>query len=169
MNLSNPNPWADLSLHNFCCCSVIKSCSTLCDLMPCSMPGSSVLYYLSQSLLKFVELVMLSNHLTICQPLLWPSIFPSNRVLSTELALCIRWPKYWSVIFISASNEYSGLIYFGIDWFDLCSRNSQESYPASILQWSAFFMVQLLHPHKTTGKTIPLNIWTLVGKMASAF
>ena len=170
MNLSNPNPWANLSLPNFCCCSVIKSCPTLYDRMLCSMPGFSVLYYLARSLLKFVESVMLSNHLTICQPLLlWPSIFPSNRFLSTELALCIRWPNYWSFIFISVSNEYSGLIYFSIDWFDLCARNSQESFPASILQCLAFFVVQLLHPYKTTGKTIALNIWTLIGKMASAF
>ena len=170
MDLSNPNPWANLSLPSFCCCSVIKSCPTLCDLMHCSMPGSSVLYYLSRSLLKFVESVMLFNHLTICQPLfLWPSIFPTNRVLSTELALCIRCPKYWSFIFISASSEYSGSIYFSIEWLDLCPRNSQESFPASILQCLAFFMVQLLHPYKTTGRTIALNIWTLIGKMASAF
>ena len=86
---------------------------------------------ISQSFLKFMftELVMLSNHLILCHPLLLPSIFPSIRVFSNELAVCIRWPKYWSFSF-SPFNEYSGLISFGIDWFDPCSpRDSQESSP----------------------------------------
>ena len=100
--------------------SVAKLCPTLCNTMDYSTPGSSVLLY-SQSLLKFMstELVMLSNHLILCWPLLLlPSIFPRIRVFSNVLALHIRWPKYWNFS-ISPSNEYSGLISFRIDWFDL--------------------------------------------------
>ena len=103
----------------------------------------------SQSLLKLmsIELVMPSNHLILCCPLLLPSIFPSIRVFSSESVLCIRWPKYWSFSFsISPSNEYSGLISFRIDWFDLLvvqwtlsSLLQQHSSKASILQHSAFF------------------------------
>ena len=130
------------------------------------------------SLLKLmsVELVMPSNHLFLCHPLLLlPSIFPSIRVFSNELALCIRWTKYWSFSFsISPSNEYSGLISFGIDWFDLLavqgtlkSLFQRHSSKASILQHSAFFMVQLSHPYMTTGKTIALTIWTFVSKVMS--
>ena len=105
-----------------CCYSVTKSCPTLCNPMDCNTSGSSVLHYLPE-FLKFmsIESVMPSNHLILCHPLLLlPSIFPSIRVFSNELALCIRWPKYWSFSFsISPSNEYSGLIFFRIDWFDL--------------------------------------------------
>ena len=93
----------------------------LCDPVDCSTPGSPS-STISQSLLKFVsiESVMLSNHLILCHPLLLPSIFPSIRVFSNESVLCIRWPKYWSFSYsISPSNEYSGLISFRIDWFDL--------------------------------------------------
>ena len=99
---------------------------------------------------------MLSNHLIPCHPLLLlPSIFPSIRVLSNELALCIRWPKYWSFSFIiSPSSEYSGLIFFRIDWFDLLavqkslkSLLQHHNLKASILQHSVFFMVQFLHPY----------------------
>ena len=106
--------------------------------------------------------VMPSNHLILCcPPLLLPSIFPSIRVFSNELALCIKWPKYWSFSFsISLSNEYSGLISFRIDWFDLLavegtlkSLLQHHNLKASILLRLAFFMVQLSHPYMTTGKT----------------
>ena len=104
------------------CCSVAQSCPTLCDPMDYSTPGFPVLTT-SQSLLKLMstEPVMPSNHLILCRPLLLlPSIFPSIRIFSNELALCIRWPKYWSFSFsISPSNEYSGLISFRMDWLDL--------------------------------------------------
>ena len=102
--------------------SVAQSCPTLCDPMDCSMPGFPVHHQLP-SLLKLmaIKLVMPSNHLTLCHPLLFlPSIFPIIRVFSNESVLCIRWPKYWSFSFsISPSKEYSGLIFFRTDWFDL--------------------------------------------------
>ena len=112
--------------------------------------------------LMSIESVMTSNHLILCHPfLLLPSIFPSIRVFSNESVLHIRWPKYWSFSFsISPSNEYSGLI-FRMDWLDLLavqgtlkSLLQHHSSKASILQCSAFFVVQLSHPHITTGKTI---------------
>ena len=117
---------------------------------------------------------MPSNHLILCHPLLLPpSIFPSIRVFSNESALHIRWPKYWSFS-ISPSNEYSGLISFRIDWLDLFavketlkSLLQHHSSNASILWRSAFFTVQLSHPHMTTGKTIALTRWTLVSKVMS--
>jgi len=125
-------------------------------------------------LLKFMstESVMSSNHLILCFPLfLLPSIFPSIRVFSNELALCIRWPKYWSFS-ISPSNEYSGLISFRIDSCDLLavegtlkSLLQHHNLKASILQCSAFFMVQLSHSYMTTGKTIALTKQTFVGKV----
>ena len=109
--------------NTFTCCSVTKLCPTLCDPVDCNTPGSSVLYYLSESLLKFmsIDLVMLFNHLIVCQPLLFPpSIFPSSKGFSSESALCIRWPKYWNFSFnISPSNEHPGLISFRMDWLDL--------------------------------------------------
>ena len=113
-----------------------------------------------------IELVMPSNRLTLCRPLLLlPSIFPSIRVFSNESALRIRWPKYWSFSFnISPSNEHPGLISFRMDWLDLLavqgtlkSLLQHHSSKASILRRSAFFIVQLSHPYKTTGKTIPLT------------
>jgi len=115
---------------------------------------------------------MPSNHLILChQLILLPSIFPSIRVFSNESVLCIRWPKYWSFS-ISPSNEYSGLISFRMDWLDLLavqgtlkSLLQHLSSKASILQCSAFFIVQLSHPYVTTGKTIALTRWTFVGKM----
>ena len=122
------------------------------------------------------ELVMPSNHLTLCRPLLLPpSIFPSIRVFSSELALHIWWPMYWSFSFsISPFNEYSGLISFRMDWLDLCavqemlkSLLQHHSSKASILQCSAFFIVQLSHPYMTTGKTITLTRWTFVSKVTS--
>ena len=130
---------------------------------------------ISQSLLKFisVESVMLSHHLILCKPLLLlPSIFPSIRVFSNESVLRIRWPKYWSFSFsISPSSEYSGLISFRMDWLDLLavqgtlkSLLQHHSSKASILQPSAFFMVQLSHPYMTTGKTIALTRLTFVSK-----
>ena len=104
------------------CCSVTQLCLTLCGPIDCSMPAS-LSVTISQSLLKLrsIESVLPSNHLILCFPLLFlPSVFPSIRVLSNEECLCIRWPKYWSFGFsISPSNEYSGLISFRIDWFDL--------------------------------------------------
>ena len=103
------------------CCSVTKSCLTVCHSKDCSIPGSPVLHYL-RSLLRLmsIELVMPPNHLILCCPLLLPSIFPSIRVFSNELALRIRWPKYRSFSFsISPSSEYLGLIFFRIDWFAL--------------------------------------------------
>ena len=118
---------------------------------------------------------MLSNRLILCCPLLLlPSIFPSIRVFSSESALCTRWLKYWSFSF-SASSEYSGLIYFRIDWFFIflllkgLSRIflQHHSLKASILWCSAFFIVQLSHPYLTTGKTMPLIIRTFVSNVMS--
>ena len=119
---------------------------------------------------------MSSNHLILCRPLLLlPSIFPSIRVFSNESALLIRWPKYWSFSFnINPSNEHPGLISFRMDWLDLLavqgtlkSLLQHHSSKASILQWSAFFTVQLSHPYMTTGKTMALTRWTFVGKVMS--
>ena len=119
---------------------------------------------------------MLSNHLILCRPLLLlPSIFPSIRVFSNESNLHIRWPKYWSFSFsISPFNEYLGLIFFRIDWFDLLAVQGtlkgllqHHSSKASILWLSAFFAVQLSHPYMTTGKTIALTRQTFVGKVMS--
>ena len=119
---------------------------------------------------------MPSNHLILCHPLLLlPSIFPSIRVFSNESVLHIRWPKFWSFSFnISPSNEYSGLISFRMDWLDLLavqetlkSLLQHHSSKASILQCSAFFIVQLSHPYMTTGETIALTRWTFVGKVMS--
>ena len=129
----------------------------------------------SQSLLKLmsIESVMPSNHLILCRPLLLPpSIFPSIRVFSNESVLCIRWPKYRSFSFsISPSSEYSGLTSFKIDWFDLLAvQGTLESLlqhhnsKVSILQCSAFFIVQLSHPYMTTGKTIALTIEPLLAE-----
>ena len=132
----------------------------------------------SQNLLKLIsnESVMTSNHLILFHPLLLlPSIFPSIRVFSNNSVLCIRWPKYWNFGFsISPSNEYSGLISFRMDWLDLLavqgtlkSLLQHQNSKASILQLSAFFIVQLSHPYITTGKTIGLTRWTFVGKVVS--
>ena len=132
----------------------------------------------TRSLLKFmsVESVMPPNHLILCGPLLLlTSIFTSSRVFSDESVLPIRWPKYWSFNFsISPSNEYSRLISFRIDWLDLLAvQGTLKSLPqhhsskASILQCSAFFMVQLSHPYMTTGKTIALTRQTYVGEVMS--
>ena len=121
-----------------------------------------------------IKLVMPSNHLILCRPL-HLSVFPSIRVFSNELVICIRWPKHWSFSFsISPSNEYSGLISFRMDWLDLLavqgtlkSLLQHHSSKASILLCSDFFIVQLSHPYVTTGKTIALTRWTFVGKVMS--
>ena len=123
-----------------------------------------------------IQSVMPSNHLILCRPLLLlPSILPSIRVFSNESALRIRWPKYWSFSFnISPSNEHPGLLSFRMGWLDLLpvqgtlkSLLQHHSSKASILQHSAFFLVQLSHPYMTTGKTIALTRQTFVGKVMS--
>ena len=131
----------------------------------------------SWSLLKLmsIESVMPSNHLILCRPLhLPPSIFPSIKVFSSKLVFHIRWPKYWSFSFnISPSNEHSGLISFRMDWLDLLAVQGtlkslqHHSSKAPILRRSAFFIVQLLNPYMTTGKTIALTRRTFVGKVMS--
>ena len=157
---------------NRCCCfSVAQLCPTLCDPLDCIMPGSPVLHLLLEPAQTHVpESVMSSNHLILCPPLLLPLIFPSIpafRVFSNESVLSIMWPKYWSFSFsISPSSEYSGLISFRIDWFDLAVQGSLKSLlqhhnsKASVLWCSAFFMVQLSHLYTTTGKSIDLIIWS---------
>ena len=122
----------------------------------------------------FIELMMPSNHLILCCPLLLlPSVFPRIRVFSSELAPHVRWPEYWSFS-IHPSSEYPGLISFRIDWFDLLtvqgtlkSLLQHHSSKASIPQHSAFFMIQLSHSYMTIGKTIALTIWTFVSKVIS--
>ena len=123
-----------------------------------------------------IESVISSNHFILCCPLLLlPSIFPSIRVFSNESALCIRWPKYWSFSFnVSPSNEQPGLISFRMDWLDLLavqgtlkSLLQHHSSKASILQHSAFLIVQLSHPYMTTGKPITLTRWTFVDEVTS--
>ena len=132
----------------------------------------------AQSLLKLmsIESVMSSNHLILCHPLLFPpSTFPSIRVFSNESILPIRWPKYWYFRYsISPSNEYSGLTSFRMDWLDILAvQGTLKSLPqhhsskATILQCSAFFMVQLSQPYMITGKTIALARWTFVGKLSN--
>ena len=134
----------------------------------------------SQSLLKLmsIESVMPCNHLILCHPLLLPpSIIPSIIVFSNESVLCIRWPKYWTLSFsISPSNEYSGLLFYRMDWLDLLavqgtlkSLLQHHGSKSSILQRSACFIVQLSRPYMTTGKTIPLTRWTFVVKVIYLF
>ena len=133
--------------------------------MNCSMPGFPVLHYLIELAQIHVHWVSDAIHLIFCRPLLLlPSIFPSIIVFSNELALHIRWPKYWNFNF-SPSNKYPGLISFRIDWFALLAvqgtfKNSGLKFWKHQFFFSAFFMVQLLHPYITTGKTIALTIWT---------
>ena len=155
-----------------CCCPVAQSCLTLCDPMDCSTPGFPSPSPRSLLKLMSIESIMPSKHLLLCRPLLLPSIFPSLKVFSSESALCIRWPKYWSFSFsISPSNEYSGLISFRMDWLHLFaiqgtlkSLLQHHSSKASVLQCSAFFIVQLSHPYMLAGKTIALTRWIFVGK-----
>ena len=157
--------------------SVAQSCPTLCDPMYCGTLGLPVHHQLPE-FLKFmsIELVMPFNHLILCRPLLLlPSIFPSIMVFSSESALHIRWSKYWSFSFsISASNEYSGMVSFSMDWLDLLavqgtfkSLLQHQCSKASILWHSAFFIVQLSHPYMTTGKTVALIRQIFVGKAMS--
>ena len=142
--------------------------------MNCSTPGLPVHHQLPESTQTMsIELVMPSNHLILCHPLLLPSVFPTIRVFSNESALCIRWPKYWSFSFnISPTNEHPRLISFRMDWLDLLavqgtlkSLLQHHSSKTSIFRCSAFFIVQLSHPYMTTGKLIALTRWTFVGKV----
>ena len=154
--------------------SVTQSCPALCNPMDCSTRGFPVhhkLLELAQTHVHWV--VMTSSHLILCRPLfLPPAIFPSITVFSNQSVIPIRWPKYWSLSFsISPCNEYSGLISFRIDWFDLHvvqgtlkSLLQHHISKALILQCSAFFTVQLSHPYMTTGKIIALTRWTLLAK-----
>ena len=157
--------------------SVTQLCQTLCDPWTTTLQASPSITN-SQSLPKvtFIESVMPSNHLILCGPhLLLPSIFPSTRVFSSESALHIRWPKYWSFSFnINPSSEHPGLVSFRIEWLDLPavqgtvkSLLQHHSSKASILRCSAFFTVQLSHPYMTTGKTTALTRQTFAGKVMS--
>ena len=158
-------------------CSVTHCCPTLCDPMDRSMPGFPVHHQLPELAQTHVHWV--SDAIQQSHPLSSPSPLAFNlsqhQGLSNESALRIRWPKYWSFSFnISPSSEYSELISFRIDWFDLLavqgtlkSLLQHHSSKASILQCSAFFMVQLSHPYMTTGKTTALTRWTFVGKVMS--
>ena len=152
----------------------LKLCLTLCNPMDCSVPGSSVLHY-PPGLFKLmsIELVMPSNHFILCCPLLLlPSIFPSIRVFSNESVLCIRWPKYWSFSFsIRPSSEYSGLISFRIDWFDLLAvQGTLRSLLQHHSSKASFFGTQLSlwsNSHRTTGKTIALTRQTFVSNVSA--
>ena len=155
--------------------SVAQSCLALCDPMDCSTPGFTV-HQNSQSLLrlKLIKLVMPSNHLILCLPLLLPpSVFASIRLFSSKSVLHIRCPECWSFSFsISPSNEYSGLISFRTDWFDhlavqgtLKSLVQHNSSKASILQLSVFCTVQLSHPYMTTRKTIAFTRRNFFGRV----
>ena len=165
------------TLCDLCSCySVAKSCPALCNPMEFSLPGFPVLHHLLEFALIYIHWVGDAIYLILCHsPLLLPSIFPSIRVFSNKLALCIRWPKYWSFNFsISPSNEYSELISFRMDCLVLLAAQGTlnsllqlHSSKASILRRSAFFLVQLLHPYMTTGKTIASTRWTFVGKVLS--
>ena len=154
--------------------SVAQLCPTLCNPMDCSKPGLPVHHQLPELLkLMSIELVMPSNHLILCHPLLlMPSIFTSIRIFPNESVLHIRWPKYWSFSFnISPSNEHSKLISFRMNLpaiqGTLKSLLQHHSSKASVLQCSSFFIVQLSHPYMTTGKTIALTRQTFVGKVMS--
>ena len=166
----NKETWIEFS-------SVAQLCPTLCN---CSTAAckASLSFTISPSLFKLmsIESVMPSHHLIHCHPLLLlPLIFPRIRVFSNELALRVRLLKYWSFSFnISPSNGYSGLISFRVGWLDLLADQGSlksllkdRSSKASILQCSAFFIVQLSHPYMTTGKTIALIRWIFVGKLMS--
>ena len=147
--------------------------------MDCSTPGFPVHHQLPELTQTHVHWVSDAIHHLIlyCPLLLLPSIFPRIKIFFKESVLCIRWPKYWSFHFsINPSNECSGLISFRIDWFDLLavqgtlkSLLQHHSSKASILQHSAFFIVQLSHPYMTSGKTTALTRWTFVGKVMSLF
>ena len=171
--------WQDI-LYGSLCCKVVQllSCVRLFETPWTTKCQASLSFTVSRSLPKLmsIELVMPSDHLVLCCPiLLLPSVYPSIRVFSNESAICIRWPKYWSFrLSISPSNEYSGLIAFRIDWLDLLavqgtlkSLLQHHSSKVSILWLSAFFMVQLSHPHMNTGKTN--NYWKNKGLTRQTF
>ena len=162
-----------MSINQFS--TATQDCLTLCD--PMDYIAHQPLLFITNSLsllkLVFFDLVMSSNHHILCHPLLLlPSIFPSIRVFFSELGLHIRWAKHWSFSFSTRpSNEYSGLISFRMDWFDLLAVQDKlnsllqhDSSEASILQCSAFFMVQLSHLYTSTGKSIGLTIQHLLAK-----
>ena len=141
--------------------ALINLCLTLCDPMVCSTPGFPVRHQLVETTQAHVHCIIdaIQYLIFFCPLLLPPSIFPSIKIFSNELALCIRWPKYWSFSFsISPSNEYSGLISFRMDWLDLLAVQGtlkslfQHNSKTSVLWFSAFFLVQLSRPHRTTGK-----------------
>ena len=160
-----------------CCCLVTQSCPIpMTPWVAACQSSLSITNFRSLLKLMCTELVMPSNHLSLCHPCLLPlSIFPSIRVFSNESVLRIRWPMYWNFSFsISPTNEYSGLISFRMDWFDLLaiqgtlrSLLQQHSSKASVLLCSAFFIAQLSHPYMTTGKTRALTRRTFVGKVMS--
>ena len=165
--------WSE-SIYQFS--SVAQSCLTLCDPVDCSTPGVPVHHQLPE--LAQTHVHQLSDAIQPSHPLLSPSRpafnLSQHQVFSNELILLIRWPKYWSFrSSISPSNEYSGLISVRVDWFDLAVQGTLKSLlrynssKASIRQHSALFMVQLLHPYRTTRKTIALTRWTFVGKVMS--
>ena len=160
-----------------CCCSVTQFWQLFATPRTASCQAS-LSFTISCNLLRLmsIESVMPPNHLILCHPrLLFPSIFSSIGVFSNKSALPIRWPKYWSFSYTtSPSNEYSGLISFRIDWFDLFavpgtlkSLLQHHSLNVSFLQLSAFLMIQISHPFMTTGKTIAFTIWTFVSKVTS--
>ena len=167
---------SSILFYHTCCSSFTKSCPTLVTPWTAACPAS-LSFTISWNLLTLmsIESMMPSNHLICCPLLLLCLIFPSIRFFSNESAFYIRWPKYWSFIFsISPSNEYSGLISFRIHWFDLVAVQGMlkslllfHSSKASILQHSAFFMIQLSNPYMTTGKTITLTMRTFVSKLIS--
>ena len=175
LTLSSPSPPAlNLPQHQFS--SIAQSCSTLCNPMNHSMPGLSVHHQLLESIQTHVHWVgdaIQPSHAMLSLPLL-PQISPSIRVFSNESALPIRWPKNWSFSFIiSPSNEHPGMISFRMDWLDFLAVQGtfkslqHHSSNASILQRSAFFIVQLSHPYMSTAKTIALTRRTFVGKVMS--
>jgi len=166
-----------VALYNHLSSVQLLSCVQLFATPWTAAHQASLSFTNSQSLLKLmsIDLVMPSNHLILCHPLLLPPLFPSISVISNKSVLRIRWPKYWSFTFsIRPSNEYSGLISFRMDWLELLavqgtlkSHLQHHSSKASILWRTAFFIVQLSHPYMTTGKTIPFTRWTFVGKVMS--
>ena len=164
------------SLKNFWC-PTVQSLSRV-QLFAARQASLSITNSRSSPKLMSVESVMPSSHLILCRPLLLlPPIPPSIRVFSNESALCMRWSEYWSFSFsISSSNKHPGLISFRMDWLDLVavqgtlkSLLQHHSSKASILQRSAFFIVQHSHPYMTTGKTIALTLGTCVGQVTSDF
>ena len=180
--MSTPKPltvWitTNWKIFSFQFSSVAQSCPTLCDPMNHSRPVLPVHHQLPESTQTHsIEVVTASKHLILCRPILFlPSIVPSLRVFSNESAIRIRWPKYWSFSFkISPVNEHPGVISFRMDWLDVLAAQGtlksllqHHSSKASILQCSAFFIVQLSHPYMTTGKTIALTRQSFVGKVMS--